>query len=345
MSKVPSEVFSTKTDWLNARKAFLMASDSRAILGQGYSNESRMGVFQDKISPEIPPEIENESFDVGLLLEPVMAELLEKREGIKCKADRDFRIRRSSDFPWMGATLDRWYYDEEKHLIPVEFKALGLFAEWHEGEVPIKVQIQVQHQMCVCAAPYAWVVGFGGINRVHCHRIERDDRFITGLVLALTEFRWHVQKRIPPDPDGSMSTAKAILALHPDDDGLGVDLPPEGAKVAAQLRSIKDAIKQLDVEKIRCENWLKHHIGPHTIGVIPGGSGFSWKTQEKKEYTVAASKTRVLREIKSVPKGIEFVPYTPPKIEDHSHGDSQSASSEEGRTEEGREGTDVQAAG
>lgn len=323
MGKIPSEVFSCKSDWLKARKAFLMASDSRAILGQGFANESRMGVFQDKITPEIKEEPEdNEALEVGLMLEPVAAEVFERRQGIKVKADRDYRIRRAENFPWMGATLDRWYWDAEKNLIPVELKALGLFAPDWTDEPPLRVQIQIQHQIAVCNAPYAWAVGFGGLNRIWIHRIERDERFITALTIALTEFRWHIQKRIPPDPDGSMSTAKAILALHPDDDGLGVDLPPESAKVAANLRSVKEMIKTLEAEKVRCENWLKHHIGPHTLGIIPDGSGYTWKTQERKEYTVAASKTRVLREVKKIPKGIEVVAYTPPKIEDQSHGES-----------------------
>jgi predicted phage-related endonuclease len=253
-----------------------------------------------------------------------MAQLLEARKGIKCKADKGWRIRRSQHWPFMGATLDRWYYDDKKYLIPVEFKSLGLFvADWG-AEPPIKVQIQVQHQICVCDAPYAIVVGFGGINRLYIHTVERDDRFITGLVVALQEFKWHIDKRIPPHPDGSMSTAKALLALHPEDDGLGVDLPPEGVKVAAQLRTAKELIKQLEEEKRKAENWIKAHIGPHTLGALPGGGGFTWKTQEKKEYVVKASKTRVLREVANIPKGIEFVQYQP-KIEDQTNGGNSSS--------------------
>jgi hypothetical protein len=57
----------------------------------------------------------------------------------------------------------------------------------------------------------------------------------------------------------------------------------------------------LEAREAEIENRLKAAIGDATFGVA-GGQAFSWKTQERKGYTVQPSTCRVLRTIKSLPK-------------------------------------------
>lgn len=307
--------FKTEAEWLSARKRLITASDSRAILGCGYATENAMTVYADKVDPTIvcTPPGENESYDIGHILEQPMAELFKlwavKHLGneVPLKKDKGFRIRLCDAWPWMGATLDRWYHDEKGYLIPVEMKAVGLYQEWGDGEIPVKVQVQVQHQMAVCNAPYAFVVGFGGVGRVWIRQLDRDDAFIQELILALLAFRTRLEAKNPPDPDWTEATAAALYRLHPDDNGLGVDMPAAVMPYIKEYDAVTGLISDLESRQRHIQNCLKALMGPNTFCALPDKSGFSWKTQERAGYEVKPSKSRVFRRLKKVPKGITFL--------------------------------------
>lgn len=307
--------FASEAEWLAARKQLITASDSRAILGCGYANENAMTVYAEKLDPvvRVTPPGENESFDIGHILESPMAELFKlwhlKNLGteVPLKKDKTWRIRTCDSWPWMGATLDRWFHDERGYLIPVEMKAVSLYQEWGDEEIPVKVQVQVQHQMAVCNAPYAYVVGFGGIGRIWIRRLERDEDFIRELVLALIQFRQRIEEKNPPDPDWTIATSAALYRLHPDDNGLGVDLPSGVLPYVQELDALKDVIQRCEKRERHLQNCLKALMGPNTFCALPDKSGFSWKTQERAAYEVGASKSRVFRRLKKLPKGITFL--------------------------------------
>lgn len=307
--------FQSEAEWLAARKKLITASDSRAILGVGFANENALTVYADKVDPTVvvTPPGENESFDVGHILEQPMAELFKLwaaknlGEEVPLKKDKGYRIRLCDSWPWMGATLDRWYHDGQGNLIPVEMKAVSLYQEWGPEEVPVKVQVQVQHQMCVCNAPYAYVIGFGGIGRVWIKRLERDDDFIRELVLALLMFKKRLDEKSPPDPDWTTATAAALYRLHPDDNGLGVDLPASVLPYVKEYDRLTDLIYTLERRQKQLQNCLKALMGPNTFCALPDKSGFSWKTQERAGYEVQPSKSRVFRRLKKLPKGVSFL--------------------------------------
>jgi hypothetical protein len=69
--------------------------------------------------------------------------------------------------------------------------------------------------------------------------------------------------------------------------------------LAAELANWKDAVKATQERITERENSLKALIGDATYAVLPDGSRYSWKTQERKEYVVPASVTRVLRKEKA----------------------------------------------
>jgi predicted phage-related endonuclease len=107
-----------------------------------------------------------------------------------------------------------------------------------------------------------------------------------------------VQRQIPPDVDGSASTAKVLAKLHPEDDGSEVFLPAEAADWTDEIEAAKEQIKTAEVMKQAAENRLKAAIGDATFGLLPDGSRWSWKSQTRKSYVVEEATFRVLRRSK-----------------------------------------------
>ena len=290
-----------KSEWLKERRKRIMASDSRAILGVGFSNESPLTVWEQKVDDDfIEDDFDDETklrFAIGLAMEDSLRKATSLTLQKTVKHDTQWRIRTHLQFPWMGATLDGWYHDEG-NLIPVEFKNVGVWnrAAWDENAVPIGVWVQVQHQIAVTGAPHAVVVANVGSGSPLTRTVERDAEFITLLVTQLMKFREHIITKVPPKADFSVATAKALVRMHPDDNGLTLRLPDNPCKhAAAKLEWLKDQIKELSQQKREIENAFKTVLADNTYGEFEDGSCVSWKTQERKEFTVKASKTRVLR--------------------------------------------------
>ena len=303
-----SMTFKTKAEWLDARRRLITASDSRALLGMGYANESPMTVWESKVVGTSGYNEGDIGLQIGLLMEEPMREICCLLTGVKPKKDQTYRIRLHHEHPWMGATLDAWLY-EDKQLIPYEFKDVGSYHadEWANDQVPVKVQIQVQHQIAVCGAPHAMVMGWIKGQRVpQLRKVPRNDEFIAALIPRLREFFELVERHQPPNVDNTIATSQALFRMHPDDNGLAILLPDKMAALAEALLKTKERIKQLESDKREFENVIKLMLGHHTAGVLPDGTGFSWKTQERKEHVVKASKSRVLRTFKKLPKGMTY---------------------------------------
>ena len=301
--------FESTKEWLLGRRPVITASDSRGILGFGYSEESAMSVYAEKVSVAEPDDSEEEErFAIGHWMEPVMKKIFQRRHDIELRADRSPVLRISRDFEWLGATLDFHYY-KRKRLIPVECKAVDSFqaAEWEKG-TPLRVQIQVQHQMAVCCSPFAWVIAFAGPSRVFTRRIARDQQFIDAMLPRLHEFWCHVKTKSPPAPDFTKSCEQALNLLHPDDNGLAIELPESSSQIALELLQAEDYAKAIENAIRHRKNIIRTMMGDYTYGVVPGVGIFSWKTQEKRQHTVAATKFRQLRKIKKLPKAAEIVP-------------------------------------
>jgi predicted phage-related endonuclease len=127
-------------------------------------------------------------------------------------------------------------------------------------------------------------------------RTELTDRQIVNLTRAFV----HECEagRLPP-VDGSESTTGAIKALYPrEDPETFAQLGAEWFDRMADLDAMKATRKELDGKISTIENMLKAEIGNAPRGILPDGSGWSYRTQKRAASTVAASEFRVLRRMK-----------------------------------------------
>jgi predicted phage-related endonuclease len=291
-------VFKTREEWLAGRR--IGASSAAAILGCGYAGQTKMTEYERLVNGTIiPPTAEQiKKFAVGLRIEPMLRDLFFDETGIVCKAPAPFSFYSHPQYPWLTASLDG-ECDEFgiPFVIPAELKFVTYFAgrEWLNDKLPLKFEIQTNHQMLVTGAPHAYLFGLvDGLPQIR--KVERNDDFCEVLLIHLKSFWKCVESRTPPEPDGLDGTGAALGRIYNSyRNGATVDLPDEANEWSARLEAAKEKIKAAEADKELFANKIKSAIGDAEFGKTPDGNEYSWKTQNKKEFTVKASTSRVLR--------------------------------------------------
>lgn len=294
-----TERFNSREEWLAGRRKRVQASDLPGILGVGYSNQSAITIWADKTGKAIdcPVEFNDKRLKIGSMMEPTLRQILsEELGGMNVFTQGSFAIVHSDQTPHLGASLDALVSHREYGLCPAELKNVSAFnkSEW-EDEPPIKFQAQVQAQLAVTGADVGFLLGLIGGNEPIVVEIPRNEKFIKAMMLKVAEFWGYVERNEEPPADASYATSAFLAKLHPDDNGGSVVLGEEFAELDRKLVTIKEEIKQLDGQKTAIENRIKAAIGDNTFAMLPCGAQYTWKTQERAEYTVKASKSRVLR--------------------------------------------------
>ncbi len=303
--------FESREGWLDFRQHFVGASESPAILGLGYKGQNAHTVWEAKVNPQ-PEEDRDERLVVGSMLEPAILELYTYKTGVSVQRESNV-VRLHPDHTFVGASLDAEPFEHPDHgLCVLDAKNVDALhgANWREGEIPLRVQIQLQQQMaCVPGATYGFAVALVGGNKPVVLGIERDDRFIAALLAKLCRF-WEfvVSKELPPIGH-AYETAQVLQRLHPDDNGVAVKLPQEAEATLAMVRCAEAHMKVCERVKTQGNNTIKAMLGANTYGVLPSGAIVSWKTSERKGYQVAPTKTRTLRKLKRLPKNVPVTEY------------------------------------
>jgi predicted phage-related endonuclease/5-methylcytosine-specific restriction endonuclease McrA len=309
----------TREAWLLERSTFIGSSESPAICGVGYANQSAFTIWLQKTG-QLADTLDDsaEWLRWGRRLEPVICEELAERTGYGVVLADEYDIRRSADHSFIAATPDAFIFDDPRGLGIAELKNVGQYnaRDWQCDEPPLKYNVQIHHQMLATGATWGIVAGLVGGNRLVWHEVTFNARFATALVGRLYDFWQCVINHTPPAIDGSMATAQAVARLHADDDGTIVGLPAQAAEWDRKLARVKLRIKQLEAMEREYESCLKAAIGSATAGALPSGECYTFKTQERAEYVCKATKFRVLRRAAKRPKGLiePVIPVVAPEV-------------------------------
>jgi putative phage-type endonuclease len=296
------EVFNSRLAWLEARRLRIQASDTAAIFGVGYADQSPVTIWESKVNPVADDDRgEARYLKIGKLMEPALRAIFSDETGMPCVPTGEFTIYTHPYISWLGATLDAATLHDEYGLCPVELKNVSNFNrdEWQDDEhPPLKFAVQVQHQLAVTGATHGFLLGLVGGNQPVVKVIERDERFIDAMLKRLEEFWGYVQRNELPPVDESIATSRALARIFRKPEDSEVVLPDDAILWSGELEQAKETIKKAEAVKTAAENKLKAAIGNATYGVIPGGFSYSWKEQTRKEHVVAESTFRVLRKCK-----------------------------------------------
>lgn len=277
--------YDSESEWLEARKSGIGASEVAAIFGVGYASQSPVTVWASKtgIAESEIDEETKKRFRRGHKMEPVIASEFEDETGLVCVDPGQFTIYRHSTIDWLFSTLDRFTVHPEFGPVPVELKNVNgrLRGEWDvEQDPPLKFVVQCQTQMAVTGATHCYLVGLIGGDEFVIRLIERSQRFIDAMLKSLEQFWGFVERREMPPVDESEATKAMLGLIYPRDTGDEISLPDDFIELDRELVDLKESIKTLETRKDGIENKIKAQIGDATRGVLPVGS-YSWRTQTR----------------------------------------------------------------
>lgn len=287
-----------RSDWLDRRRSAIGASEAAALF-DAHPWLSQYALWCDKRGLK-PDEPQNEFMRAGIMLEPVVAAYYAEDTGRTLIDHGRHDWRRHPNAP-LGCTLDREIVAIDERgpgalelKTAIEWKA----DDWKDG-IPLEYQCQIQTQLAVTGWKWGSVAVLVGGHAFHWYDVERDDTFIAELEARAAAFWERVESGNAPEPDGSASTAAAIKARYPGDNGETVTLPPEAIEWDAVEAQASEEIDRWTAAKKEARAKLQNAIGGALFGVTLDGVKWKYGTTSKKSYVVAASEFRTLTRSKS----------------------------------------------
>ena len=282
---------------LERRSHGLGSSDAAVALGL-VPQKSPFRLYQEK-RREIEPEdlSANEAVELGVLLEPVVATLFERRTGKKLH-----RVNSTIEhprLPWMVCNIDRRVVGEYKLA---EIKTAGFWAaqsdEWGEpgtDAVPFRYAVQVQHQLaCLPQYEAGYVPLLVAGQNFRLYEVRRDEEIIAMIETFLGAFWQNVLDGIPPTP----TTLEQAKERWPKSIGEPIEATPEILEAVADLAECKAAIKQLEVERDEIQGRIAIFMGEHEMLTHEGRDILKYRTQARAGFTVAPGTTRPMVPVK-----------------------------------------------
>ncbi len=267
-----------RTEWIAERRRRLQASDTAAILGVGYKNQSALTVWESKVSGTEDPASNAKHLRIGKLIEPGLRAIFADETGLECLPVGDFTIYCHPLIDWLGATLDTKVVHPAFGLSPVELKNVHFF-NWHEWKAdsppPLKFAVQVQHQLAVTGASHGFLFGLIGGAEPIVRVVARDEKFIDAMIIELEKFWGYVQRQEMPPVDGSEASAQVLKRTFGRDNGASMMLPHDAVEWAVTRETCATLIKTLKEIQTTAENNIKAKIGSCSFGDLPGRADYA----------------------------------------------------------------------
>ena len=225
-----------KTEWLRARKMGITGTDAGAIAGMN-PYKSSFSVYQEKVTPEVEADVDNERMREGRDLEEYVARRFTEQTGLKTK--RALAIFQNDAHPLLLADFDRLIIGQRAGL---ECKTVSPYAsgQWANGKIPAHYLMQVQHYLAVSGYE-CW--------------------YIAALIFGQERF-WneHVVKQVPPEPDGSNDYTKMLERKYRGDREKELEL--FGMDPMLNRRAeLEELIDKLNKEKTVIDQEIKGKMG------------------------------------------------------------------------------------
>lgn len=271
----------THKEWASMRQASIGGSDAAAVCGLNpYS--TLYTLWADK-SGRLQPKEETEAMRQGRDLEEYVAKRFE--EYSRKKVRRNNHILQHDTYDFITANIDREVVGEKAGLECKTTSVMNL-KRFKNGEYPDQYYVQCVHYMAVTGYP-KWYLAVLILNHgFHVFEIERDEEEIAALLEAERNF-WqnYMIPDMPPPPDGTLATERAIRDIFTD---AGGECELAKKEDIERYLILKEQRKQLDREIRLLEQGIKINMGDCETGYC-GEYTVTWSKQKR----TAVSKKRL----------------------------------------------------
>lgn len=259
----------TNEEWLQWRKKGIGGSDVAAALGLSPYRTARELYF-DKIGvePVIGQEDKSIMFEIGHLLEDVVAQIFAKKTGFTVV--RDQMMYQHPLFPFMLADVDRFLElpGGKRGILECKTAHVDMQYKWANGAVPRHYEMQVKHYLSVMNLDVAYIACLFS-NREDdfvWRKIERDYEEEERTIQQLQYF-WenYVQAQVPPPltekPDLVLDQLRRYYgSADPSEPDIALDAA--FARDLEQILELKAQKKVADAEVRRLDGQIKRLYAP-----------------------------------------------------------------------------------
>jgi len=264
----------SREDWLAIRRTGIGGSDVSAIMGLN-KYKSALELYLDKTGQLPDPGEENIAAELGLELEDFLAKKFVSR--IKKNEELDIVLIKPK-YMYQHDKIDYFYVNFDRLIltpdgyIPVELKTTTEYKreDWKDDNIPDEYYMQVQWQMMIAEADYAYIVYLIGNRTLDYKKIPRNEKMIKEVVKEIKHF-WNDfrLKGIPPAPDGTLSARDALNILYADDKSdEPLDLTEELALDYAAYKELANKIKADKFEQDKIKQKFMALMGNNTFATI-----------------------------------------------------------------------------
>jgi predicted phage-related endonuclease len=303
-----------RESWLDLRRADITASDVAIVCGEG-AYASMAELYADKKGLR-PPLVDSGVLRRGRWGEASVFEaLLDENPGWEIRRakiylrDPELRLGATPDGfaiapgrPGVGIvqakTVSRYIFRHTWMVDPDDDLKYG------DASIPESYRLQTVTEAMLADAQWACLAVLINSEFDWSFRlfdVERDPEIEDRIKYNVLKF-WHdyLDQGIMP-PFDPQRDERLLKLLYPKDAGTSIDLTRDNRALAlTEDLVLKQAgVKRLteQIDEIKTE--LQGKMGDNTFAQLADGRRLSWRTQNRKGYTVAPSHPRVFRVIKS----------------------------------------------
>lgn len=250
---------------------------------------SRVMLYAEKVG--MVERDESEAMRWGTLLEPVIAQELERRGYEVMPAAPAGYV--DDNRPWMHGHPDGFTHIEGTSAI-LEIKTTSAWSprQWDEqGGTPFANVMQLHHYFELTGYSVGLLAVLVGGQRLETRVVQRDDAVIARMLELEGEFIDYLRRREPPPPDGSHSASDALSALFPSGGGGVVRLDNAHWQTYRGLVALREQEAAIATQRAEKEQTLKAFMGEASEAISPHDVTCArWTTYERTDLDRTALK-------------------------------------------------------
>lgn len=264
-----------RSEWLEARRAGITATDLPAILGLS-QYRTAIDVWNEKVMPlaDDDPTLA-EAAIWGMRLEEPVAQEWADRHGVKV---RRVGLVQNEQLPWAMASLDRLVTGCTDGRCALEVKTRSLFVgeAWNKA-LPDDVRAQVMWQLAVTGLDHIHVAALIGGQRMVEHTVERDYAEIVRLTDAARLVWDAVQAGEMPDLPPHMWSTEYVEQRHPKRDG-SREIDTNTVTAFGEYALVVGEIKELEDRKSSLRTLLVGALGDSETATWNGAPLYTYRS-------------------------------------------------------------------
>jgi hypothetical protein len=302
---LPAHPMKDRATWKKIRRDRKAIGSSLAAACLGQARMSPLEAYASimELDPEADELYEKAFIKRGMFMEPGILQWL-------CyEKELDFipspGLLECPGIPWLVATPDgigRCRKTGTLYALEVKKQDDSKRPEW-SPEPPVPYQFQHDIAMMCARLDQGFLAADFGRGELHIvERVRNDVLLEIGLDELALWREAHLVPEIPPDVTASEGSGRIFKVLHPKDNGSRVVLSADATECARRFDEAQAEIKKQEAIESAAKARIMQELGDNTFGVMPDGSGFSFKTQVSnfKATEARTVETRVLRRVKKV---------------------------------------------